>query len=174
MCIGSIKPDRSDEIPPSPRPGFETEILAELERLFSVLPSGAATLYVGRIPGHPEWPEPYFRVIPANSRAARFEGFAVVNDLTLVIGNAEREFVDFASGGSMVRGTRWQDEFRWIWDRVIAGGFSQYHYLDSHGNVIGWSANFAVNGHELIFRNGRRRERFFRRTRVRQVTYEPY
>jgi len=174
MSTNRIKPDVSGAGSPNPSPGFETDIIREAEGLFSALPPGTATLHVGRVPGHADWPEPYFEVTPTNSKAARFEGVAMADDLTLIIGEAEREFVGFARGGSLVRGTCWQQELRWIWEAVIAGGFTQYHYLDSLGKVIGWSGKFLVNGQELLFRNGRQSERLFGRKRVREITYERY
>ncbi len=174
MSNDQISPDFSDASLPNPSPGFETEIIQEMEGLFSALPAGTATFHVGRVPGHADWPEPYFEVTPANSKAARLEGIATVDDLTLIIGEAEREFVGFALGGSIERGASWQQELRWIWETVIAGGFAQYHYLDSQGKIIGWSGMFLVNGHELLFRNGRQTEGLFGKQRVRKVTYEGY
>jgi hypothetical protein len=174
MSTDRISPDVSDGNSPNPRPGFETDVIREVEGLFSALPSGTATVHVGRVPGHADWPEPYFEVAPTNSKAARFEGIAVVDDLTLIIGEAEREFVGFARGGSVVRGASWQQELRWIWQTVLAGGFAQHHYLDSRGKVIGWSGTFLVNGYELLFRNGRQTEHLFGRKRVREITYERY
>jgi len=162
------------DIAPRPNPGFETEVLDEMHGLVSALAPGVANLRVGRIPGHPDWLEPYFEVTPTNQKAARLEGVAVADDLSLVIGEAEREFPGFARGGSIIRGASWQRELRWIWETVIAGGFTQHHYLDSTGNVIGWSAKLLVNGNELVFRNGRRAERLFGESKVRDVTYEPY
>jgi hypothetical protein len=140
----------------------------------SDLPPDVARLRIGRVPGHPDWPEPYFEVIPANPKAARFAGAAVSSDLDLTIGEAEREFCGFARGGTVVRGASWQQELRWIWEAVVAGGLTQRHYLDSSGKVIGWVGKFVVNGKELVFRNGRRAERLFGRQRLKTVTYEPY
>lgn len=159
---------------PSPRPGFETELLQEVQGLVSGLAPGIANLRVGRVPGHPDWSEPYFDVTPTNPKAARLEGIAAADDLTLIIGEAEREFPAFARGGSIVHGASWREELRWIWEAVRAGGFTQHHFLDSHGNLIGWSASFLVNGHNLVFRNGRRAERLFGQSKIRNVTYEPY
>jgi hypothetical protein len=141
MSTDRISPDVSDGSSPNPSPGFETDVIREVEGLFSALPSGTATLHVGRVPGHADWPEPYFEVTPTNSKAARFEGIAVADDLTLIIGEAEREFVGFARGGSIMRGASWQQELRWIWETVLAGGFAQHHYLDSLGKVIGCGGN---------------------------------
>lgn len=98
----------------------------------------------------------------------------MVDDLTLIIGEAEREFCGFAHGGTIEHGTSWKQELQWIWQAVVAGGFTQQHYLDAHGSVIGWTAKFLVNSHELIFRNGCAAERLFARKRVELVTYEPY
>jgi hypothetical protein len=164
----------SDERPPSPRPGFEADLVREIESLFTLLPSGVAQLRIGRIKGHPEWTEPDFEITPANPRAARFGGHAVATDLYLSIGGAEREFVGFASGGNIVRGAKWQQEFRWIWQSVLAGGFTQKHYMDSNGKIIGWATKFLVNGRQVVFRNGRRKERMFALEKVETVTYEPY
>ena len=160
--------------PPCPAPGFEKDLLQEIERLVASLPVRAVQLRIGRIPGHPDWPEPYFEVAPTNPKAARFAGMAASSDLNLTIGEAEREFVGFARGGNIVRGASWQDELQWIWKAVTAGGFKQVHYLDSGDKIIGWTAKLFVNGNQLVFRNGRRTERFFGSERRRTVTYEPY
>src|ERR1700730_18189894 len=164
----------STGIPPCPAPGFQTDLIKELQTLVASLPVGVARLQIGRVPGHPEWPEPYFEVLPAKPNAARVRGVAVATDLDLTIGEAQREFVGFARGGNIIRGASWQDELRWIWQAVVAGGLTQRHYLDSRGRGIGWVAKFAVNGSELVFRNGRRTERLFGRERGQTITYEPY
>jgi hypothetical protein len=159
---------------PRPALGFETLFIQHLENLFAELPNGKATLSISRVPGHPEWPEPYFEIVPKNLAAARFAGSVVSTDLDLTIGDAAREFVGFARGGTILKGLSWQDELRHIWQAVTAGGFTQRHYLDSAGKVIGWSTKLIVYNRELIFRNGRRKERLFARENVRLVTYEPY
>jgi hypothetical protein len=169
-----ITPEPWGEAKPNPRPGFETEFVDELNDLFSALPSGMAKFHLGRIPGHSDWPEPYFALIPTNSKAARFDGYACVDDLTIGIGGAEREFAGFAGGGTVVKGASWRDEFRWIWVTVLAGGFTHHHYLDSEESLIGWAGSLMVNGTEVFFRNGRRAERLFGQQRMRKVTYEPY
>ena len=160
--------------PPAPRPGFETDVVGELRNLVSSLPEGVASLRISRVKGHPEWAEPAFEVTPTNRKAARLGGYAVADDLYLTVGEAEREFIAFAKGGNIIRGSNWRDEFRWIWEAVTAGGITQRHYLDSHGNVIGGATRFVVNGKEIAFRNGRRSERLFGREIVKTVTYEPY
>jgi hypothetical protein len=160
--------------PPSPRPGFETELIGRVRGLVDSLPPGIACLRIGRVPGHPEWPEPYFEVKPSNPDAALFEGIGVAGDLSLIVGKAEREFVGFARGGTVIAGATWQQELGWIWEAVIAGGFAQLQYLDTRGRVIGCFTKLAVNGEDLVFRNGRRSERLFGRTKVRSVTYRPY
>lgn len=159
---------------PRPRPGFETDFIREVEALVAELSTGVAHLRIGRVPGHPDWPEPYFEVEPSKPNAARFAGVAISTDLDLTIGGAAREFIGFARGGTISRGASWQVELRWIWQTVVAGGFKQIQYMDSSGNIIGWTAKFAVNGKELVFRNGRRKERLFGVERLKVVTYEPY
>jgi len=160
---------------PAPKEGFESDSIREVQALVAALASGVARLRVSRISGHPEWPQPEFEVLPVNPRAARFGGYAVETDLYLTIGEADREFVGFASGGNIVSGAKWQDELRWIWQAVIAGGFTQRHYLDARGEVIAWYMKLPVAGKDLLFRNGRR-ERVFGRayTRLEDVTYEAY
>ncbi len=164
----------SDGGPPEPRPGFEADVIREMTELFAALPHGTASLRVGRVPNHPDWREPCFDVIPANPRAARFRGIAVVDDLTLVIGESEREFVAFGRGGTVVRGASWAQEFECIWRAVVAGGFSEHRYLNSSGTVIGWGMRLGINGGELILRNGRRSEHLFGRAMPVKVAYEPY
>lgn len=164
----------SSEMPPSPRPGFESELIGEVEGFVAAIPVGAARLRIGRVKRHPEWPEPDFEITPTNPKAARFGGYAVMTDLYLAIGGAEREFCGFAQGGNIISGASWQQELRWIWQAVVAGGFTQRHYLDPRGNVIGAVAKIAVNGKHLVIRNGRRAARLFGRERVEEVTFEPY
>ena len=161
-------------VPPDPRPGFETDVIREVERFVSRLPAGAAVLQISRIPNHADWPEPCFQIIPENPKAARFEGIVVKDDLTLIVGEAEREFIGFAKGGNIVPGTLWRQDLLWIWETVIAGGFAQRHYLGSRGQVIGYVMKLPVCNSVLVFRNGRRTERLFGRERARTVVYESY
>jgi hypothetical protein len=170
MAILLPQPDK----PPIPEAGFEAELLTQIGTLVASLPEGVARLFVGRVPKHPEWPNPYFEVRPTKPTAARFGGVAAQDDLYLTVGEAEREFCGFARGANIVKGAMWTDELRWIWDAVIAGGFTQRHYLDSDGRVIGWMTKFKVNGADVVFRNGRRAQKLFRQRRVRLVTYESY
>jgi hypothetical protein len=160
--------------PPTLLPGFEADFIRELDHLVANLPENVAQLRLSRVPGHPDWPEPFFEVIPTNPRAARIEGTLVIKDLSLTIEEARREFIGFARGGRIWRGASWQEELRWIWQVTVAGGFTQRHYLDSSGKVIGCAAKLTANGKELVFRNGRRAERLLGRSRLRTVTYEPY
>ncbi len=126
-------------------------------------------------PGHPEWPEPHFEVIPKNTKAAPFRGAAVVTDLSLTIGEAAwREFYGFARGGTIVRGATWREELRLIWLAVVAGGFTEFVYRNSRGKAIGSATKLLVNGKELVIRNGRRAEGLLQRQRVESITYEPY
>jgi hypothetical protein len=168
------KPDTRGDTPPCPSSGFEAEVVQELERLVSVLPPGVARLRLGRVPEHPDWPEPYFEVTPTNSKAARLGGIAVVDDLTLIVGEAEREFVGFARGGTIVRGASWNEELGWIWQAVVAGGFTESVYRDSRGKAIGSTTRLLVNGNDLIIRNGRRAETLFGRKKVERIIYEGY
>jgi hypothetical protein len=159
---------------PVPRLGFETDLVQAIKDFVATLPSGTASLRIGRIKGHPEWAEPDFEVSPANQKAARFGGYAVANDLYLTIGEAEREFVGFAKGGTVFPSIKWQTELNWIWQSVVAGGITQHQYLNSSDQIIGWAMRFEVNGHTVVFRNGRRVEKLFGREHVRTITYEPY
>ena len=161
--------------PPRPRTRFEGEVMQELEGLVRSLPSGTACLKIGRLGPEPRSPEPEFDVIPSNPNAAGIGGYAVADDLNLAIGHAEQEFFGFGRGGTVVPGAAWQDELRWIWEVVIAGGFTQCHYFDRHGRIIAGYSKIKVKSTELVFHSGHR-ERFFGRgyTRVGEVTYEPY
>jgi hypothetical protein len=58
--------------PPQPRPGFESDFINELDRLFSELPAETATMKIGRLPGRPDWTEPFFELLPKNPRQHRF------------------------------------------------------------------------------------------------------
>ena len=114
--------------------------------------------------------------MPTNPKAASFTGAAVARDLLLAVGSGDwREFYGFARGGTIVRGATWQEELRWIWQAVVAGGFTQRLYFDSSGRVIGWLTRLPVRSKEVVIRNGRR-ERLFGRAYTREeiVTYEPY
>ena len=169
------KKTRTTADSPYPLPGFEASLLRELECLVADLPAGAARLRISRVPGQPESLEPHFEVIPTNPRAAIFKGSAVRTDLNLTIGEAAwREFVGFSRGGTVLRGSTWQEEFRWIWLAVLRGGFTEYIYRDSLGKAIGWATKLSVNGKDLVIRNGRRTERLFGRERVQGIIYEPY
>jgi hypothetical protein len=95
--------------------------------------------------------------------------------LNLTIGEAAwREFVGFARGGTVVKGSTWQEEFRWIWLAVVRGSFTEHIYRNSAGKAIGWATKLSVNGKDLVIRNGRRAERLFGRERAERITYEPY
>ena len=155
-------------------PDFQTDLVRQLEALVGALPDGVARLSIGSVPGHPEWPEPYFEIIPKNPDAAPIKGTAVATDLHLTVGNSWREFYGFARGGTIVPGAMWQDELRRIWLAVVAGRLTELLSLDSRGNVIGWDSRLDLDGQELIFRNGRRAERFLGRARRKTVSYEPY
>jgi hypothetical protein len=170
----AAKGDNANQQPYS-LPGFESEVLSELDRLVSDLPDGTASLHIGRIPGHPERGEPYFEVVPKNPKSARFKGEVVIDDLNLTIGVASfREFFCFGRGGTVFKGARWQEELRWIWLAVIGGGFTETLYRNSNGKVIGWATKLSVNGKDLVIRNGTRLEGFFRSAKRERITYEPY
>lgn len=161
--------------PPYSLRGFESELISELGRLVADLPEGAARLHIGRVPGHPDWVEPYFEVAPANPRAAPFKGVVVIDDLNLTIGTASfREFFCFARGGTIFKGASWQEEFRWIWLAVVKGGFTENLYRSSNGRVIGWATKLSVNGKDLAIRNGTRFEGLFRSAKVERIKFEPY
>jgi hypothetical protein len=160
---------------PLPGPGFETEVLQEIRDLFQALPKGKAALKIGRVPGHSDWPEPYFEVIPANRNAAAFKGFAVQTDLNLIVGEAaHREYYGFAKGGTVVAGVDWHVEFQLIWAAVVAGGFAEQIYRDSNGKAIGSATRLTVGGKQMIIRNGRRAETLFGRQIAEVRHYEPY
>jgi hypothetical protein len=174
MCEKPKEPDTTVDSP-YPLRGFEADLIHELEELVADLPAGTAHLRLSRVPGHPEWLEPCFAVVPMNPRAAPFKGVVVITDLNLTIGEAAwHEFIGFARGGTLVRGATWQDEFRWIWLAVVRGGFTEHIYRDSKGKAIGWATKLSVNGKDLIIRNGRRTERLFGRKNLEMINYEPY
>lgn len=153
---------------------FGAKLIRQLEALVGALPEGVGHLSVGRVPGHPEWPEPYFEIVPRNPKAASVKGAPVADDLDLTVGNSWREFYGFARGGTVVPGATWQEELRGIWLAVIAGRLTEQLTLDSEGKVIGWDSKLVLSEGELIFRNGRRAGRFFGRPKLKTVTYEPY
>ncbi len=164
-----------DTIQPNPNPGFETEIISEITDLAGALPTGTAELRISRVPGHPEWPEPYFEIIPINPNSAPLRGTAVATDLNLTVGNSWREFYGFSRGGTVIKRASWQEEIRCIWRAIVAGKFTEHLTLDSSGKVIAWDSTLVVSGKEVVFRNGHRRKFFGRgQERVETVTYEPY
>lgn len=111
---------------PVPASRLEITIVRLLREWFLELPPGVAQLRIGRVPGHAEWPNPYFELTPSDQRAARFRGTVVESDLSLTVGQrASREFNGFARGGTILKGRSPEEEFRSIWDAIIAGGFTE-------------------------------------------------
>jgi hypothetical protein len=161
--------------PPRPRTDFEAGVIRELETLVRGLPPGTASLRIGRLRASPGLLEPEFDITPANPKAAPVGGYAMADDLELVIGHAEQEFFRFARGGNIVRGASWQEELRWIWEAVVAGGFAQRHYFNKYGKLIGGYSKILVKGTELVF-SATRPQRLFGRAyaSVNDVIYEPY
>jgi hypothetical protein len=160
--------------PPDPRPGFETEVLQLVAILIADLPPGTAELHVSRVPGHPEWPRPYFEVLPTNPRSAAIRGIASSGDLYLTIGEVEREFVGFDTGENIASGATWQEELRAIWNVVTQGGFPQRQSLGVDGEVLGGASRFLIDGREWDFRGGKRAKTLFSKPRYKTVVYEPY
>lgn len=155
--------------------GFEADLIREIERLIAGLPANTAHLRVSSVPDHPDWAEPYFEVIPCNSKAAPIKGIVIKGDLNLTIGEAAwREFIGFSRGGTVERGTTWQEDLHWIWHAVVKGGFTEHIYRSSDGKAIGWSTRLSANGKSLIIRNGRVFEKIFRRAKAEDITYESY
>lgn len=164
-----------EPLEPNPSPGFETEIISEIKDLVATLPTGTVELRISRVPKHPEWPEPYFEIIPDNRNAAPLKGTAVATDLNLTVGHSWREFYGFAKGGTIIRGATWQEELRHIWRAIVAGSLTERLTLDSSGKIIAWDSTLVVDDKAVVFRNGRRRG-FLGRGREKEetVTYEPY
>lgn len=164
----------------SPRPpwataGFEAEVIALVTRLVSDLPPGTAELRITRTPDHPEWPNAYFEVKPSKPGAAPIAGSPVSGDLELTVGHSCREFVGFGRGGTLIRGLTWQEEFGRIWEAVLAGRLTERLFLDARGAVIAWHSKLAIDGRDLVFRNGRREKLFGRAYSGQEVvTYAPY
>ena len=99
----------------------------------------------------------------------------MATDLDLTVGHSWREFYGFARGGTIIPGTTWQEELQWIWEAVVAGRFVERRFLDSRGKVIAWDSKLAVNGKQVVFRNGRREKLFGRAYTTEQtITYDPY
>lgn len=156
--------------------GFPRAFVSELNALVTAMPSGAARLRIVPSPTRPslELSGADFEVTPTNPKAARLAGYVLARDLHLMVGQAQREFIGFARGGNFVRGASWREELRRIWQAVIAGHFTQSHYLNSSGKVIGGACRLKLNGKDVIFRSGARAEKLFGKENVRTVTYEPY
>lgn len=156
--------------------GFTRDFMREMEALVTAMPSGVAMLRITPGPTRPslELSGADFEVTPRNPKAARFAGHALARDLHLVVGKAEREFIGFVRGGNFVRGASWKEELSWIWRAVIAGGFTQRHYLNSSGKVIGAACRLKLEGKDIFFRGGARAERLFGKENIRTVTYDSY
>jgi hypothetical protein len=156
--------------------GFSGDFMREMEALMGAMPSGVAQLRIIPSPTRPclELSGAHFEVTPTNPKAARFSGDTLARDLNLTVGEAQREFIGFARGGNFVRGANWKEELRWIWQAVVAGHFTQRHYLNSSGKVIGAACTLQLNGRDIVFRGGARAERLFGKENVRTVTYEAY
>jgi hypothetical protein len=136
---------------PSPAPGLEKNITASVQDLFAELTPGAAQLKIERVPGHPEWPNPYFEVRPANPKAASIRGAIIESDLDLTIGQrASREFIGFARGGTILQGHGPKEEFRSIWQAVISGDFEERLYYRG-GKISAAKAILRVANAEVIF-----------------------
>ena len=157
----------------APSPAFnEARVLEELQRLVGNLPIGSASLCA--LPENPEWSCRYYEVKPSNDKAARLIVGVVLDDMHLTIGEVERELIGFGRGGTPISGASWREEFRWIWDAVVNGGFLQRQTLDSKGRVIGGASRISVNGRDWDFRGGKRAETLFSRPRYRTVAYQPW
>jgi len=166
---------QGEQIPPSPIPGLETEIVALIQQLVADLPAGTAELVLQRVPGHPEWPNPYFAVTPRNPRAAAFKGVVVENDLDLTIGKfAAREFAGFARGATILKGRTPEEEFRSIWHTVMSGGFNEEVYYDRRGRLVTASAKIRVENIQLTFSYGSRFISNLVKRKRQTVLYEPY
>jgi hypothetical protein len=167
--------EKLQDLPPNPRPGFESDIISAVKAFVARLPTGTAELTVSRVPSHAEWPEPHFAVTPRNPKAAPFAGTAVVTDLNLTVGHSWREFYGFARGGTVMPRATWQDELRLILEAIIAGQFTECLSLDATGAVVAWDSKLIVDGKEVVFRNGRRRKLGAHdEPRGETVTYESY
>lgn len=130
---------------------------------------------LGRVPGHSEWAEPYFEIIPLNKKAAPLKGEVAHRDLNLTIGEiSTREFIGFARGCLTAANSTWKDDFSSIWRAIKAGKLEERLYLNSSGAAIGWFTRLSLDERTVIFRNGRRRETLFAKEQVRTVTYEAY
>ncbi len=166
---------QNQRIPPSPIPGLETKIVALIQQLVADLPTGAAELSLQRVPGHPEWPNPYFAVSPRNPKAAAFKGVVVENDLELTIGKfAAREFPGFARGAAILKGLGPEEEFRWIWQSVIAGGFTEDVYYNRRGKMVAAISKVPVENVVLTFSYGGRLVSSLVNRKKETVVYERY
>ena len=160
---------------PAPVPGLETAILRVVQESFLELPKGVAQLKVGRVPGHADWPNPYFELTPGNPNAATFRGTVVESDLNLTVGQrATREFVGFARGGTILRGRSPEEEFRSIWDAVIAGGFTEeLRYWRQR--ILASRAKIRLSDIELEFGYAEWAVlHFLLKCEKRAILYEPY
>lgn len=160
---------------PIPAPGLEATIVGLLQELFLQLSPGVAQLKIGRVPGHAEWPNPYFELTPSNPRAAPLHGTVVESDLNLTIGqHATREFYGFARGGTILKGHSPEQEFRSIWNAIVAGGFTE-KLSCRRERIIASRATIRVSDIELEF--GYREWvmlSIFLKYERRAILYEPY
>jgi hypothetical protein len=131
---------------------LEKEIMASLEALTHSIPPGTAEITVSRVPGHEEWHNPYFEIVPTNPLAARICGWAANEDLDITLGEAgHREFIGFGRGGTVVRGARPRQEFEAICRAVMKGGFTERLAFTSRGKLLYSEATINVEGELVAF-----------------------
>ena len=117
---------------------------------------------------------PYFEVRPTNSRAARLSGIVENGEgVQLTIGDAAWRALCHR-GGNIVKGASCVEEFRWICEAVLAGGFTEDLYYSSRGKLIRSEARLRVKGVEVVFGGRRRLSLPFVRRVKKSVLYEAY
>jgi hypothetical protein len=161
--------------PPNPLPGLEASIVNLLQELVRGTLAGKAELLISRMPGHPEWTEPYFELRPSNPRSARIAGIVVNGDgIDMTIGSAA--VLDLrAEGSSLSKDLPCEEEFRLICNAVIRGGFTEVLYMNSRGETVYSEGKLCINGVEkLVADHGRWFWLPFIRRLKRIVNYDPY
>jgi len=159
---------------PSILPGFESRILEFLSSLITKMPAGAAELKISRVPGQPDWPEPYFEVRPTKPNAGPFSGIIRDGDgIDLTVGARGTRELRY-EGGNFVNGLSCEEEFAEICRVVTIEGFVEEVVHDEHGGLVYAEATVLAFGKEITFGSGRWLPLPFLTWDKRRVQHSPY
>ena len=154
---------------------FERGFIATVESMALRLPLDAGSLMVGRVPGHEEWRNPYFEIVPTNPRAARISGWAAVSDLNITIGQmGDREFIGFGRGATILKDASPREELEAICSAVMKGGFTEHLAFNSRGKLLYSEILITISGTTLSFGVTPWLGIRWPARSIRDITYESY